>query len=219
MRIRNEPPTRGSSCASAERVSPGHIQWRMLSGSIQAANTSSREAGISLRITSVSWLSGVACGMRFSRFGIKAEIAAGLLFAGQEVALQGIQADLPEVPVMLEPGRRLLQRFGFQRAMVLAAEHLPPHEPGPLEHHEVLRDRVQRHRKGFGDLADGGRPAGERRQNGPPRWIGDRGEDAVQGVGMICNHSVEYYGLSARLSRVLSVNLIAKARIKELSLS
>jgi len=42
MTMRNLPPTRTSSSAATLSTSPGHIQWRMLSGSVQAANTSAR---------------------------------------------------------------------------------------------------------------------------------------------------------------------------------
>ncbi len=63
MRMLKAPPTRKSIFASLLVVSPGHIQSRMLSGSLQAANTSCREAGISLRSTSLSFVSSISSAM------------------------------------------------------------------------------------------------------------------------------------------------------------
>src|SRR5215813_5478594 len=134
--MRYAPPSRKSICASAEIASPGHIQCRMPAASPQASKTSAHDAEITLRITSLSLVSSMRSAM----------CPLSALLARNNVLLQSIQADIPEIPIVRDPRRRLPQRGRVQAAMVLASHHLPPDQTGALQHQNVLRDRVERNR-------------------------------------------------------------------------
>ena len=99
----------------------------------------------------------------------------------------------PEPLVFIEPTHRLLHRRCRQPAGDAAAGLGAGDQSGVAEYVEVLHHCRQRDRKGPGELAD--RQAvflakpGEQR---PPRWIGERGEGAVERVRLILNHLVKY---------------------------
>lgn len=117
------------------------------------------------------------------------------------MASQGVQADLPELAVVLQPRRRLLEGLDLHAAVVLPADNVAVDEPGAFEHLHVLRDGVQRHGKPPGDLGDGGRSPAERHQDGAPGRIRDRREHAVQHDRLMFNQLVEVYTRQERLSR------------------
>ncbi len=73
---------------------------------------------------------------------------------------------------------------------MFATDHLAVDQPGALQDHNVLRDRVQRDGKRPGDLGDRCGLAAERGENRSPRWVRDRCEDVVEINGML-NHMVE----------------------------
>src|SRR5258708_16429448 len=126
--MRYAPPWRKSICASAEIASPGHIHSRMPAASPQASKTSSRDAGINLRITSLSFVSSIRSAMR----------PLSALLARDNVLLQGVQPDIPEIPVVRDPSRRFAQRRRVKTTAVLAPHTLPPDQATPLQHHNLL---------------------------------------------------------------------------------
>src|SRR5690349_23706192 len=94
MMMRNDPPTRTSSEASALTTSPGHIHSRRPSGSVQASYTISRGAGI-LRRTTIRCLPSAVFSMHGLPLGC-------FEFAGN-IGLERVHALLPELPVVVEP--------------------------------------------------------------------------------------------------------------------
>ncbi len=57
------------------------------------------------------------------------------------------QARLPQRPLPLDPRRGVVERPGIEREMMFTPDHVPPHQPGPFEQADVLRDRIERDRK------------------------------------------------------------------------
>src|SRR5258708_10083164 len=180
--MRNEPPWRKSIWASAEIASPGHIHSRMPVASPQASKTSSRDAGINLRITSLSFVSSI----RSAMWPLSA------LLARNNVLFQGVQPDIPEIPAVRNPRRWFAQRRRVKTTAVLAPNDLPPDQAGALQYQNVLRDRVERDRKRPRDFRDSSRLARQVRQHCPARGIGYGRENAVQNVCLMFNQRVEY---------------------------
>ena len=56
----------------------------------------------------------------------------------------------------------------------------------------MLHEPRERHRKGARELGDGAAPRGERGYHLPARGIGERGEDGVERLVRILNHTVKY---------------------------
>src|SRR5579864_2736739 len=108
------------------------------------------------------------------------------------MTLQSIQPELPELAVVLQPGRSLAERRRIQPATMLAPHHLALDEPRPFEHQNVFRDRVERYRKWPGNLGNGGWLLRQSGENGPPRGVRNRCENPVETLGVIFNHLVEY---------------------------
>src|SRR5262245_36384027 len=72
-----------------------------------------------------------------------------------------IETLLPEVLVGGEPLGGLAQRFGVERQAMLPTAHLSSQQARALQHPQMLRDRVQRHREGLGQVGDAGVAASE----------------------------------------------------------
>jgi hypothetical protein len=97
----------------------------------------------------------------------------------------------PEALVAVEPIHRVLHRFRGEPARHDAAGLFAGDEAGVQQHIEMLHDRGQGHRKGFGEFANGNRIAlGKTREQRPPRRIGKRGKGAIQDFISILNHVV-----------------------------
>src|ERR1700741_4034796 len=109
MMIRNDPPPRTSSEASALTTSPGHIHSRSPSGSVQASYTISRGAGI-LRRTTIRCLPSAV----FSMYGFP----LGCFEFPRDIGLQRVHTLLPELPVVVQPPVRFAQGTMFDPATV-----------------------------------------------------------------------------------------------------
>jgi len=72
------------------------------------------------------------------------------------------------------------------------ANDLAPDQAGTLEHQDVLRDGIERHREGAGDLGDGSGFLRQRSKNGAPGGIRHGGKNAVESLRGMFNHLVEY---------------------------
>lgn len=182
--MRNEPPTRTSSVASAEITSPGHIHSLNPSGSIHASYTTSRGAGI-LRRTWIRCLPSPVVSMP--------DLSPRGLVSSCNVRLKRVQALFPELPVIVEPLICCAQSTGLEAAMVFASSDFAPQEPGTFQNHDVLGNCIERNGKGPCNLIDRGRIAGQQPQNCAPRRIRQCRENTVQsGRARMLNHAVEY---------------------------
>src|SRR5579863_1167687 len=108
------------------------------------------------------------------------------------MAFQGVETDVPEMPVVLEPVGRLAQWFWRESTAMLSSRDLPSDEPGSLQNHHVLGNGIQRNRERGRNLGDGRCLLSECRQNRAASGIRDRRKHAIQNLGAIFNHTVEY---------------------------
>ena len=83
---------------------------------------------------------------------------------------------------------------------MIAADDGAAQQPGAFEHADVLGDRVQRDREVAGDLGDARVGIRESREDGAPRGIAQRVEDAVELRGLIFTHMGEYRTASASVN-------------------
>jgi hypothetical protein len=79
-----------------------------------------------------------------------------MLFADQEL-FESVQAELPELTIMLEPCVGVTQRLGLQRTVVFASNDLAPKQSRALKHHQVFGNGIKRNRERPGDFRDRGR--------------------------------------------------------------
>jgi len=106
------------------------------------------------------------------------------------MAFQSIQPCFPEGANPFHPGYGLAERLAVQTADVVAAVYVALDEAGPLEHHQVFRNGVERNRKLLGDIGDPGRSRTQLFENRPAGGIGNRrsrnrlewNEDGCNGV-------------------------------------
>jgi hypothetical protein len=98
---------------------------------------------------------------------------------------------LPEAPIPRDPAGGVPHGAGAQPAPAHPAVLRMGQEAGAFQHAEVLLDAGERDPKRLGELADGGVPGGEARENRAPRGIRERGEHAVEiGPLQMLNHMV-----------------------------
>src|SRR6058998_1589747 len=99
------------------------------------------------------------------------------------------------------PARDTPDRLRIEGDMVLAAYPRAPHQPGALEHLHVLRDGVERHVEGLGEI---GYARGALRQlldDLSARRVRERREGEVENRGHIFNLWVEYSSGRALVKR------------------
>jgi hypothetical protein len=105
------------------------------------------------------------------------------------MAIQGVEALLPERPIAVDPGSGLLERFRLQPATPLAPFLPRLHDSRSFQRGDVLQERGQGHGERTGEGRDGLLSERKPRQDGPPRGVGQGREGGVQG-GIIVNHAV-----------------------------
>jgi hypothetical protein len=84
--------------------------------------------------------------------------------------------------LLVDPRRRLVQRRRIQGQEVLAALHAPAHQPGPLQHADVLRDGIQRDREGFRDIGHPRLALSQPGQDRPARRVGQRRQCLIEHI-------------------------------------
>lgn len=103
------------------------------------------------------------------------------------MALQSIQPCFPEGANPFHPGYGLAKRLAVQAADVVAAVYVALDEAGPLEHHQVFRNGVERDRKLVGDIGDPCRSRPQLFENGSAGGIGNRPKNGIE-RGFMINH-------------------------------
>src|SRR5205823_6638022 len=81
--------------------------------------------------------------------------APALLSELPEVVVHPVESCLPHRPVLLGPGRDLLEARGLDRARPVLGSLSAHDQTRSLEDLDVLRDRRQRHLERLGELVDG----------------------------------------------------------------
>src|SRR5260370_14015307 len=100
-----------------------------------------------------------------------------------EVELHLIEAQIPELPELLHIGAGLAERRGPETAGSPLGILAPHHQPGPLQHLEVLGDRGLRHAEWLGQRSDRENSRPEAIEHGPARRVRQGAEDGAQPVG------------------------------------
>ena len=114
-----------------------------------------------------------------------------------EVGVELIETQLPRATLFHHPTFRRLEWRGCEPVRPDSSSLLRRHQPAPLEHAEVLRERRQRHAKGLGQLARRRRSSAESLDYEPAGWIREGVKDEIQ-VRNILRH-VPYFALSVPL--------------------
>src|SRR6202453_4189426 len=142
--MRNFPPARRSACTDPTVIpSPIRSHCLICEGSVHAFHTRSRGLLSSRVITSlcpvapvvallfaVMFFPLVGCGLIFS-------FSFSLGFRGQ-IFLQPVEVRSPEIAVILQPRHRLAHRRGLDFHTADAPLLRRPHQPRPLQYHQML---------------------------------------------------------------------------------
>ncbi len=108
---------------------------------------------------------------------------------------------MPERLRVVEPAIHRTKPTHVELAALHAAMLHGGHQPGRLEDAQVLEDGRQRHVERLGQLADRRPAAGQPRQHGAARRVGERAKHRVQPGFLIHNQLVNYYKKPGLLSR------------------
>src|SRR3954453_21077145 len=127
------PPTRTSIRTTGIVAPSGPYHLAKWSGSVQSCQISSAEASKrrSRTTASTSPVSVIA-----RAFLCELEVL--------EVVVHAVESVIPDRPVLLSPGRDVLQWSGVERARSVLRCVAALHKPGALEHLDVLGDGRQR---------------------------------------------------------------------------
>src|SRR6266516_357021 len=112
-----------------------------------------------------------------------------------EVVVNDIEHALPDRALAFDPVDRLADCVEVEAQAVGATIDRSHHQPGLLEHLDVLRDRGLGDAEAAGCLPDGRRPAGESLHDPAPDWVG-------QGLEGIVSHYANYIGRASFPSRL-----------------
>src|SRR5438876_7099175 len=99
-----------------------------------------------------------------------------------EVVVHPVEAGLPDGPVLLGPGRDLLEWCGVEGARAVLGSLTPYDQPGPHQHLDVLGDGRKRHLERLGELVDGRPTFCETGQDRSPCRVGQGGEGLAEPV-------------------------------------
>src|SRR4051794_18410474 len=135
MHTKRPPPTRTSILATGIVAPSGPYQATKCSGSVQSFQMSSTGASKRRSITTASSRCSLSCVML---------PAPARLSELPEVVVHPVEARFPHRPVLLGPGRDLLEGRGLERTRPVLGALSPHHQPRTLQDLDVLRDRRQR---------------------------------------------------------------------------
>src|SRR4051812_42326599 len=132
IQTNREPPTRTSMLATGILAPSGPYQPAKCSGSVHNFQMSSTGASNRRSMTTASPRRSL------SRF---MSSAPALLSELPEVVVHPVEAGFPHRPVLLGPGRDLLEARGLESARPVLGSLSPHDQPRSLQHLDVLRDR------------------------------------------------------------------------------
>src|SRR5437899_9571950 len=172
MRSLKRPPTRRSISTDSRGVSnpAGPNQLATWSGSVHALNTSARGASKTRVIV-------ICCSAV-----VESVIALSFLDFSQ-VFVEPIHAALPNLSVLLDPRRGLVEALGTESRGPELRRPVACDQAGAFEHLQVARDRGQADAERLGQLRHGGLSLGQPGQDGPAGGIGECREGCAELVG------------------------------------
>src|SRR2546429_7514467 len=173
MHTRRVPPTRTSILATGIVAPSGPYHAAKCSGSVHICQMRSTEAS-KLRSILTASLEALSSAIAFTCPSLRSEFS--------EVVVHPVEAALPDGPVLLGPGRHLLEWCGVERARSVLGSLTAYDQPSPFQRLDVLRDGRKRHLERLGELVDGRRASCETGQDRSPRRVGQYGEGLAQPV-------------------------------------
>lgn len=90
---------------------------------------------------------------------------------------------LPELPIVLEPGRSLLERLGLKPTRPPLGIAAALNQPAALEHAEVFRNRRETHFERRREVRHGGFAPSEAVQDRSTSGISESGERLAESIG------------------------------------
>src|ERR1700704_4565670 len=129
MHTRRVPPTRTSIFATGMVAPSGPYHFLKCSGSVHICHMRPTGASKLRSITTASWeasLSVIAC----AYLSLRSELC--------EVVVHPVEAGFPDGPVLLGPGRDLLEWCGVEGTRSVLGSLTPYDQPAPFQHFDVL---------------------------------------------------------------------------------
>ena len=118
--------------------------------------------------------------------------SAGASLSASLLSSSLIGHSIPELVVLLDPHRLLLQSSRAQLAGPHAPDLLGGDQPGLLQHADVLLHACERHVELLGKVRDGSVGAHQLPQNAASGGVRERGEGGIEVDTFILNHMVHY---------------------------
>src|SRR3984885_936021 len=172
------------------------------SGLVHASNTM-RAGPLTVRVTTSSRSDVRSTVVRFfmgaGSLSLLVFIDLLLPFQLLDNLLQLVEACVPELAVLLDPRRLILQPARPQLAGPHAPDLLGSHEPGLLQDADVLLHAREGHVELLGKVRDRSVCTPELLQNAASGGVRERGERGIEAGRYILNHAVQYvtHGLAA----------------------
>src|SRR5215475_11367873 len=173
MHTRRLPPARTSIFATGTVAPSGPYHALKCSGSVHICQMRSGGASKLRSITTAS-RETLPSAIVLARLSLRSEL--------HEVAVHLVEAGLPDGPVLLGPGRDLLQTCGVESAWPVLGSLALYDQSRPLQHLDVLGDGRKRQVERLGELVDIRFPLGEPGQDRPACRAGQRGEGLAKPI-------------------------------------
>src|SRR6516164_6784665 len=178
---RQLPPVRASQCSIRVSSAFGPTHWANSTGSVWARNTCSGVAAKSRVIRMIGSLGSASMVVSMVLVMVGHLLVVGVVHPRQD----GVEAAVPllsPAPVALDPLVQHVEGLRLQVHWPRLRPARPAHQPGVLEHPQVLVDGLQRHLVRLSQLAYRRVTVGEPGHNVTARRIGKGGEDPGQCV-------------------------------------
>src|SRR5215472_5382405 len=154
---RQLPPVRASQCSIRVSAASGPTHWANSAGSVWARNSCPGVAANSRVIRMIGSFGSASMAVSVAVDIVGAILVVGVAHGRQE----GVQAAVPLLcapPVSLDPGLHLSENLGLQSHRPGLRPTRPAHQPGVLQHPQMLVDSLQCHPVRIGE---GGENSGQ----------------------------------------------------------
>src|SRR5262245_36425575 len=194
---RYPPPTRTSISQERRNMSIDFGTHHCLnsSGLVHASNTM-RAGALNVRVTTSSRSDFRSTVVRFfigvASLSLLASIDLLLPFQLLDNLVQLVEACVPELAILLDPGRLFLQSARADLAGAHAPDLLRGDEPGLLQDADVLLHAREGHAELPGKVSDRSVGTSQLFQDAASGGIRERGERGIEAGPRILNHTVQY---------------------------
>src|SRR5215471_15292780 len=169
------PPVRASQYSIRVSMAFGPTHRANSAGSVWARNSWSGVAAKSRAIRMTGSFGSASMVVSMILVMVGSILVIGFVHRRQD----GVEAAVPllsPAPVALDPGVHHVEDLRLQVHWPGLRPARPAHQPGVLEHPQVLVDRLQRHPVRLSELADRRVPVGQPRHHVAPGAVRQRGE-------------------------------------------